>query len=728
MEIHREGTESQSRSFRDRAKHYKVNEGPITSRFKGRNGQSSAVNETLLHYNTHGPKQDPGIGNLLKRHQAKTWCIGIVGLDRWGRSIMRRFQEQAGTQVLQVADEDPNLLEHTQKRHPELSITAKYRELVENKDLDAVIVATPIRSHASLIGYALEAKKHVLVRRMIAPTTQESLDLIQLARQNNRILSVANEFIFTNTIQKAKQQMTSEGLGKVLCVNASISHPEFLGDKNQILQELVSSEVAILNYLFDSPPDQVSLTSRYPPSPTAFQDTIFSFFQYQDTIPVNLILARSTTHARQITIIGENKTIFLDSLHEHNNFRLSPSENGQPFPIPRIPFKSKRFRNHYSKDERLISQKRLADHFFENLNSGTESPVNGFKSGLALTRTIESMERSFASEGKIEWVSNAAVKSRFSAPPTKIELQTVEEKLPDHVTKPSKKSFVETEQNKLGRKRPKYMAPVYRLEEYQDMVNLIKESWSRGEGFWIASKQLEWLANRLKISDRTADGLPKIWFGPGRRGKIDRLFTRGMDLLLVFCSLTLGLPLWFLLGLFIKLDGGPVFYISERVGKKGKAFKFIKFRSMGKSNDDSQQRKFMKNIIMGAPTSYTNGKGKPVTKNPRDERITWIGRFLRKTSLDEYPQFLHVLFNQMSVVGPRPPVPYEVDCYKDWMKARLHGRGGITGLWQVNGRNEVTFEDQLILDVYYIANRSFWMDLKIVVMTPHIMITGSGAY
>jgi lipopolysaccharide/colanic/teichoic acid biosynthesis glycosyltransferase len=164
-----------------------------------------------------------------------------------------------------------------------------------------------------------------------------------------------------------------------------------------------------------------------------------------------------------------------------------------------------------------------------------------------------------------------------------------------------------------------------------------------------------------------------------------------------------------------------VLFQQQRVGRYGKRFTFLKFRSMYVANDHAIHEEFVKTLIAGAK--------KPVYKLTNDPRITPIGRFLRKTRLDELPQFLNVLRGQMSLVGPRPPIPYEVEVYDIWHRRRLlEVKPGITGLWQVMGRSRTTFNEMVRLDLYYARSWSVWLDLKILWRTPRVVFMGDGAY
>jgi lipopolysaccharide/colanic/teichoic acid biosynthesis glycosyltransferase len=176
---------------------------------------------------------------------------------------------------------------------------------------------------------------------------------------------------------------------------------------------------------------------------------------------------------------------------------------------------------------------------------------------------------------------------------------------------------------------------------------------------------------------------------------------------------------------------GPVFFKQQRVGQYGKQFTFLKFRSMQVDNDTSVHEEYVKKLIAGQAERRrpSNGNGEGVFKLTDDDRITRVGTFLRRSSLDEFPQFLNVLKGDMSLVGPRPAIPYEVLAYQTWHRRRvLEVKPGITGLWQVNGRNRITFDEMVRLDLRYARAWSPWMDIKILLLTPRAVFLGEGAH
>ena len=200
----------------------------------------------------------------------------------------------------------------------------------------------------------------------------------------------------------------------------------------------------------------------------------------------------------------------------------------------------------------------------------------------------------------------------------------------------------------------------------------------------------------------------------------------GSSLALIVCA-----PLLLIVALAIKLSSkGPVFFKQRRVGQHGECFTFLKFRSMHVGNDPSVHKEYVTKLIAGqAGREASSGNGDCVYKLTNDKRVTRVGKFLRKTSLDELPQFLNVLKGDMSLVGPRPAIPYEVSAYQTWHRRRvLEVKPGITGLWQVNGRSSVKFDEMVRLDLRYARSWSPWLDVKILIRTPRAVITGAGAY
>jgi exopolysaccharide biosynthesis polyprenyl glycosylphosphotransferase len=227
---------------------------------------------------------------------------------------------------------------------------------------------------------------------------------------------------------------------------------------------------------------------------------------------------------------------------------------------------------------------------------------------------------------------------------------------------------------------------------------------------------------------------PKLYPDLTRRDNGRKLFSiikRIMDAVGSALALLLLSPLLLVIAIAVKLTSkGPVFFRQKRVGQYGEQFVFLKFRSMYVNNDASEHKAYVKKLIAGSAQSQpSNGNGNGVYKLTKDSRITRIGSFLRRTSLDELPQFINVLKGEMSLVGPRPAIAYEVEAYDIWHRRRvLEAKPGITGLWQVNGRSRIKFDDMVRLDLRYAKTWSPWMDLKILMRTPVAVVFGDGAY
>jgi lipopolysaccharide/colanic/teichoic acid biosynthesis glycosyltransferase len=197
----------------------------------------------------------------------------------------------------------------------------------------------------------------------------------------------------------------------------------------------------------------------------------------------------------------------------------------------------------------------------------------------------------------------------------------------------------------------------------------------------------------------------------------------GSAMLVILCA-----PLLLIIALAVKLSSrGPVLFRQDRVGQYGRRFTFLKFRSMRADNDPSVHKEYVTKLIAGeAERMPSRAAGEGVYKLAQDSRVTRLGRFLRKTSLDELPQLLNVLRGDMSLVGPRPPIPYELAAYQTWHRRRLlEVKPGITGLWQVTGRSRVKFDDMVRLDLRYAMSWSPWLDVKILARTPGAVIKGA---
>lgn len=207
---------------------------------------------------------------------------------------------------------------------------------------------------------------------------------------------------------------------------------------------------------------------------------------------------------------------------------------------------------------------------------------------------------------------------------------------------------------------------------------------------------------------------------------------RAQDVILSATALTLLAPIWLLIALLVRVTTpGPAIYRQKNVvGRYGKMMTVYKFRTMYTHMNDDIHRKTIARFVKGEQIDMVEKDGKkvPVYKMTRDPRVTPIGSILRKSGLDEIPQLFNVLKGEMSLVGPRAPLLYEYEHYSAEHKLRLEVMPGITGLYQVTARSAVPFERMIAIDMDYINQRSFWFDLKIMLMTPYVLITGKGAY
>ncbi len=237
-----------------------------------------------------------------------------------------------------------------------------------------------------------------------------------------------------------------------------------------------------------------------------------------------------------------------------------------------------------------------------------------------------------------------------------------------------------------------------------------------GIEFRLAPDIYEMSFDRVDIAD--LGGVPLIGLKEVAIRGWNLVLKRTMDVVVSLTVLLLGWPLFLLIALAIKLDSpGPVLFRQRRLGRKGRPFTVLKFRTM------HRYAELEKDLL--APFNEADG---PLFKIREDPRVTRMGRILRRTSLDEIPQFLNVLMGEMSLVGPRPGTPEEVAQYQPWQRKRLQVWPGITGLWQISGRSDLSFADMVRLDIYYIENWSLWLDVLILLRTIPAVIGGKGAY
>lgn len=226
------------------------------------------------------------------------------------------------------------------------------------------------------------------------------------------------------------------------------------------------------------------------------------------------------------------------------------------------------------------------------------------------------------------------------------------------------------------------------------------------------------------------DTLTYFFDQPTKESAFDAFVKRAMDIVGALIALVLLSPLMLGTAIAVALTSpGPIIFRQVRLGKGGVPFMFYKFRSMRADADDRIHREYVANLIEGNLEEINQGDGeRPLYKMTADPRITPVGRIIRKTSLDELPQLFNVLKGDMSLVGPRPPLPYEAEKYQSWHLRRvLEVRPGITGLWQVEGRSTTSFDDMVRLDLRYIRQRSLWLDLKILLKTIKVVLRRDGA-
>lgn len=186
-----------------------------------------------------------------------------------------------------------------------------------------------------------------------------------------------------------------------------------------------------------------------------------------------------------------------------------------------------------------------------------------------------------------------------------------------------------------------------------------------------------------------------------------KFFKRVIDVVCSLAGLLLLSPVLIIVSMLIKLESdGPIIFSQDRIGYKGKEFKMYKFRSMVVNAEELKKRLSEQNEMSG-----------PMFKMKNDPRVTKVGKFIRKTSIDELPQLINILKGEMSLVGPRPSLPKEVKEFEPWMMERLEVKPGLTCYWQVSGRNDIDFEDWMKLDIKYVRERSFWLDIKLIFKT-----------
>jgi exopolysaccharide biosynthesis polyprenyl glycosylphosphotransferase len=251
---------------------------------------------------------------------------------------------------------------------------------------------------------------------------------------------------------------------------------------------------------------------------------------------------------------------------------------------------------------------------------------------------------------------------------------------------------------------------------YQRMNEVVNSTTDLPVKVWVALGFFDLALYKTDIEDFA--GVPMVDLRAPALSEFQRLVKRGFDLLLGLLCLILAFPFMIVISLLILIvDGKPVFFLQKRVGENGRIFEMYKFRTMVRNADQLKDQ-----------VEQTDLEGNLVHKNQEDPRITGFGRFLRRFSLDELPQFLNVVIGTMSLVGPRPELPYLVEKYQPWQRKRFAVPPGLTGWWQVNGRSERTMHLHTEDDLYYINNYSLWLDIQILIRTIWTVILGKGAY
>lgn len=253
---------------------------------------------------------------------------------------------------------------------------------------------------------------------------------------------------------------------------------------------------------------------------------------------------------------------------------------------------------------------------------------------------------------------------------------------------------------------------------YDQLLKLVEQTKATGVQVNLVSSHFDIIERKVDVME--FKGLRSVPIFTQIMSFYARFLKRQFDIFVTSAILLIGSPVWILIALAVKFSSpGPIFYRSKVIGKNGEEFLWFKFRTMYANNDQGLHKEHLKKIIT---------ENKTTEKIKNDPRVTAVGRFLRKYSIDEFPQLLNVLLGDMSLIGPRPCLPYEYELMSPWQKRRTKVLPGMTGLWQISGRNkaDVTFNDSIVLDLYYASNLSFWLDMKILLKTIPVVVFGKG--
>jgi len=261
---------------------------------------------------------------------------------------------------------------------------------------------------------------------------------------------------------------------------------------------------------------------------------------------------------------------------------------------------------------------------------------------------------------------------------------------------------------------------------HEGLIQLVQKCKATNKSVQVYSDLYEVVSQKVQV-ERYSE-FPMVRIGRFHSEDSYRIIKRIIDILGSLIGLILFSPIFLLAAVAIKLDSpGPIFFRQTRLGRHGKKFQFFKFRTMYLNADERVHKAYLKQYIKNGKKAE-NGGTDGVFKLVNDKRITPVGRFLRRASFDEFPQLFNVLKGDMSLVGPRPCLPYEYEEYNPWHKERMKVLPGLTGLWQVSGRSAVAFDDMVVLDLYYIENMSPWFDMQLILKTIPVVLKGSGGH